>query len=281
MVLEAKEVNTTTLNPGQLEEMSDSQKKEIWGKAHSTKMSPWGDISAATGEESSEEHQINLNTISGQLEHIINWSVDTYGQDTFAKAKEEFYLLAGKFFYDDPYYHQRIHYFLDYFIFERKISDHLQKVNGEAPYFEYINSDTFALSANDDSVQKSILDLRNFKHSIYLVKKVSLSELTVVDLLSKEKFKLSPTDNQTFQGLQKGQVFQSYVYDWNGKYHLSKGVVLHPRQSWGVILKACKIFRKNQKIQPHSLIMSAAKLQIDSKIRKPQAIKIFYQNTLL
>ena len=182
------------------------------------------------------------------LEFMIEWSVDKYGQEAFIAAKEEFYLLAGKFFYDESNYHDRSHYFMDYFLLERKITDLKNQINSDSPYFEYINSDDFALSDQPDTVKNSILDLRNHKHSIFTVKKISLSKLVLIDLLTKDKIEVSPMEGQIFQGLEKGQILQS-SYTHGTENFLSKRIVLHPSQAWKVILKSCKIMRKSQSNQ--------------------------------
>lgn len=280
MVFETKEINPNELVDASSIELNEDEKRKLWTKSHTTKMSPWGDISSAANMPLSMNDDSNFDNVEVQLEYIINWAVETYGQEAFSKAKKEFYLLAGKFFYDDTNYNQRVHYFLDYFLFERKMSDHLSNLNSESPYYEFINSDFFALSKHADEIKKSILDFRGSKHSIFVVKKSNLSELTIVDLLTNEKIKVTPMEGQTFQGLDKGQVFQSFIYSWKGSNLLSKGIVLHPCESWSVIIKTCKLHRKNQNNQSFALISKLAKLQIESKIRKPQAIKMFYQNAL-
>lgn len=276
MVSEIREVN---------EKQSSSitnEKLKTWSEAHSTKMSNWGDISSATNATDTSIHSDhNLKTINGQLEFLIEWSVDKYGQEAFIAAKEEFYLLAGKFFYDESNYHDRSHYFMDYFLLERKITDLKNQINSDSPYFEYINSDDFALSDQPDTVKNSILDLRNHKHSIFTVKKTSLSKLVLIDLLTKDKIEVEPMEGQIFHGLEKGQIFQSFVYTWNGKLLLSRGLVLHPRQSWPIILKWCKLLRKSQSNQPATSILKLAKTQIESLIRKPQVVKNFYKTSLL
>ena len=276
-----RKMNNHSTTPNNTNTCPASQKQQ-WAKAHSRKMSPWGDISFATSGDDKDKDidKLDLNQASHQFEHMLRWATERYGEDTFIKAKEEFYLLAGKFFYDDECYHQRIHYFLDYFIFDRKVSDHLTKMNRDAPYFEFINSNQFALGKISEKAKAAFLDLRGSIHSIFTVKKASLTELTIIDLLTNEKIQVAPMKGQIFQGLEKGQIFQSYIYNWKGKHLLSKGVILHPYQSWNAILKACKKNRKTKEKQHLSLLMKLAKTQIESKIRKPQAIKNFYLNSL-
>ena len=281
MVLSNEELNIH--NPANVTKTSevDKKTKEKWSEAHSVKMADWGDISSAHDQQIKLPLDNRLETIGQQLEYIINWAVKTYGTETFAKAKNEFYLLAGKFFYDDPHFHQRIHYFLDHFIFEKKISDHLKKINSEPPYFEFISSDHFNNENYINSKnQAAMLDLRKFRHSIYLVKKVTLSELTIIDLLTDEKIKVSPIDDQIFHGIKRKQVFQSYIFNWKDKYHLSKGIILHPEKSWKVILKKTKIVRKSKEKELLTLLMKLAKLEIEAKVRKPQTIKQHYLNSL-
>jgi hypothetical protein len=259
-----------------------NDKIKTWTKAHSTKMSNWGDISSASESAYNKAgDELEIETINQQIEFLIEWAVSKYGQEAFVTAKEEFYLLAGKFFYDEPNYHDRSHYFMDYFLLDRQITDHTSQIKNDAPYFEYINSDDFALAKISPRIKNSMLDIRDFRHSIFSVKNSSLSHLVLIDLLTKEKINVEPMKGQIFHGLEKGQIFQSFVYNWNGKLLLSKGIVLHPSQSWPVILKWCKILRNSQTNQIIAAKLKLAKVQIESLIRKPQAVKNFYKSSLM
>ena len=263
----------------QPQEIDYSKKREIWTKSHSRKLSVWGDISLAMPENEVSAESGPLET-GQQIEYILHWACSKYGEKTFKIAQEEFFLLSGKYFHDNLNYHQRINYFLDYFIFERKISDLTKAIDYEPPYYTLINSEEFALSELDREIIRDILDLRKSIHSLFVIKKVNIDYLIVEDLFTTDKRRISPMKGQAFIGMEKGQIFQSFLYSCKGKYLLSKGIIIHPRQAWSSILKQCKKFRKNKSFNKFIYLMKLAKIESESRTRKPNVTKLFYKNSL-
>lgn len=261
-------------------EIARSRKKD-WAKAHSRKQANFGDISAASDQSYHLDFKNCGHDIGEQIECLVSWSENRYGHIMFVKAKEEFYQACGKFFYDEPNYHARVSYFIDHFLFERAISDHIQQTFEEPPFFEFLKSELFLNTPISDTLRNSFLNLKDTQHSLFVVKKIRKDQIIVEDILKNKLISVSPIENQRFDGLCKGQVFQSFIYSWNETHVLSKGIILHPVQSWKVILKMAKNLKKEGGFQVNEVFMKLAKLEINSKTRRVESIKSCYQTALL
>ena len=177
---------------------------------------------------STTDESIISSEIDECVEKIVHWAEDFYGQDAIIQAREDFFDSAGKVFHDDHFFHERMSLFLDYFIFERK----LQKNEGDIPESPF---EAFS--------QLHEPHITNFRHSMFEAAKATDTNLEIVDALTKERIKISPRGLQRFDGIQKKDMFQGFLYKVGDQNYLSHGLIFHPKDSWRMMRKEIKKWR--------------------------------------
>lgn len=278
MVFENKVDSHQTILPlAQNDEIKS--KFKLWSKAHSRKNAIPNDISLASiVNQTSNENPISLAGDSPYplREYIINWVAEKYGPEMVAKAKEEFYLISGKFFYDEQDYNNRIEYFFDYFLFERRMVDVSKKIDDLPPLLNFISSFDSKVPEYSLETCDLVCNLRSFTHSIFEVRKAARLGCEVTDILSNERLKISAVDGQNYSAIERGQLIQAYTYPWKNERVFSRGTLFHPKDCTGIIKKIAKKQRKEPSFHKLNFLFKLAKTEKTSQIRKPEVIKKTY-----
>lgn len=213
----------------------------------------FADISTVSGGKivSPLEKLANLEspTLQDKIEAIIFWTGTQFGVQEFVSAQNDFQLSCGKIYHEDIFYHQRMSYFLDYFIFERKMNVAKQAAGTEAsfktPFEHFIESDYFARTIANRNWVGRFLDLEKFIHSLFLIERNSSKRLRIQDLLTGARFEFPSNESLVFRGFDPGIVLQGYVFAIGNAFELSQGLILHPPQVYRVIKKNLKKERKD------------------------------------
>lgn len=180
-------------------------------------------------------------------EAIITWVIEKVGVDEVVKAKDEFFTRTGMIFHDDEYYHQRMKYFLDYFLFARV----LESSEGNAPT-------PFALY----KLEHPHTPIQNFTHSLFKVAKALKKGLVLSDLCSKDRIIIQKQSDELFDGMERGNIFQGFVFHIKGNPVLSHGLIFHPIRSHRILLKSLKDSKKNGDFERLSYLSRYARLQL-------------------
>jgi hypothetical protein len=169
------------------------------------------------------------------VESILNWAMDTFGQEQMVKAKEDFFLLTGKVFPEDAYYHARMSYFLDYFVFQRIIEAAAAEYRGLTPFQ--------AFSRYQDDSSGSKCGIGNFRHSLFKVLRLG-PDMAIKDMLTNQKYTVFKREHETFEGMNKKSLFQGFLYINEENNFLSYGLVAHPNGCEKVIQAYLKAAQK-------------------------------------
>lgn len=194
----------------------------------------------------------NSTPIETHIESILSWCEDKFGSTEIIQAKEDFYAQTGKIFPEDECFNHRMSYFIDFFIFERSINK-IGKFNGLTPFSAYLKFQA------DDTIKQA-------HHSLYEIKRHSVREIVIQDLISKETFRIHNTANHSFEGMQKRDLFQGFIYHTVSELTLSKGLVFHTHQAHRVIKKLLKDCQKIGQFQREKFLATLAHLQL-SQVR--------------
>lgn len=205
----------------------------------------------------------HITEVEQYLEQILLWAHHVYGPAVLVQAKEDFYERTGKIFHDDAFFNDRISYFTDYFIFERKLSSHLHPEVG-TPFEIYQKVPT------SHSIQ-------GFIHSIFSVQRVHDQYLTIRDLASTERHKIPRTNVSAFELINKKDLFQGFIYDLGSQKALSRGLIFHPTDAHSTIRKYIKSQQKKNLFQLEEALLRFAKQQLRHLRHNHVNPKLFYQ----
>ena len=197
------------------------------------------------------------------LESLINWSIQQYGLDECIKAKEEFYRTTGKVFYDDAIYHSRMHYFLEYFLFERTLERSVGEVFGPTPFEVYLQSQPSSI-------------IGGFTHSLFKVLKIHGQSMHLKDLFSDEKIRIQKREEELFKGISKNDVFQGFIFHLENRSVLSRGLIFHSHRTHRFLTKLIKDEKSRGIWQPNHLLARLARLQLKQTRLKHVDPKIVY-----
>lgn len=200
------------------------------------------------------------------LEELISWAVDRSGIDDCVKAKEEFFQLTGKVFYDDETYHSRMHYFLEYFLFERTIQAKLPSQVESTPFETYL-----------DSFEDCVIS--GFTHSLFKVARIHNNGMSIKDLFSGQKFKIHKQESEIFKGIFKGDIFQGFIFHLREYSVLGKGLIFHPLQAHRYLKKSIKEDKNNGFWNPNQILTRLARQQLKHARLKHVNPKLVYLDT--
>lgn len=179
--------------------------------------------------------------LEDMTEPLIAWSQTRFGNDEIIRAKEEFFLATGKFFAEDPFYDERMTYFLDTFIFARPIPVNTDSgTDTLTPYQAFMLAASRSDLGIDATKFADLTELGSFKHSLYQVSKHSADAMQVKDILTGVKYTVHPQGRATFVAFKKKDIFQGFLFSVGEKMVVSFGVVHHPSTVTGFILKHIK-----------------------------------------
>lgn len=179
--------------------------------------------------------------VDDQLERILIWSQTRFGEDELIRAKEEFFWKTGKVFHDDPFYEQRMGYFLDCFLLERPVSN-LASDKMLTPFSIYEEEHLLDSSAK--------IELKAYLHSVFQITKTSSHTIVVQDIITEQKYTIAARAEESFKALQKKEIFQGFLYILSEKILLSHGIIFHPSKAARIIKKQIKKSLKSDDFDP-------------------------------
>lgn len=191
----------------------------------------------------------HFSPVDAFLESLLTWAVERCGIDECVKAKEEFYHLTGKVFYDDETYHSRMHYFLEYFLFERTVKTNHSLRLGLTPFEAYLQTGAEVVTSG-------------FTHSLFKVSRLHNNGMSLKDLFSGHKFKIQKQESEIFKGIFKGDIFQGFVFHLLEHSVLGKGLIFHPAQAHRYLKKSLKEEKNKGFWNPNQMLARLARQQL-------------------
>jgi hypothetical protein len=171
------------------------------------------------------------------VESILNWVCHTQGEDL---TKSEIASLGdelGKFYPEDRLYEDRTNYLIALYLFSPSHDGiHLRS----SPYENFCRAALTDRFSTFDDQQMFVAP----HHSLFMVKKSHQHQLILTDLFT-DKEHLVCLQAQASPAFQKGSLFQSLLFRWQSKWHLSNGFVFHPPES----LKCIRKFLQSHPLQ--------------------------------
>lgn len=184
------------------------------------------------------------------IDCMILWAEKSLGSVYFEDAIRQFYIENGKVFHDDHFYHQRMNYFMDMFIFEHVLPENL----GSKTTFEIFQNKSTPLTSLSTGV-----------HSIFQVIRVSQEKLVLKDLIANVSYEVAARPGESFRGIERGQVIQGFIYIVGSQKYLSKGVMTHPKSATAIIKKLAKKHSKSNKYTTKDILATIASFLVKNQ----------------
>lgn len=172
------------------------------------------------------------------IEECLNKVTETYTQKSYLqelkKARDEFFGFIGAVHEEDSFFEAYMNAFIEWYILERELLEHdLTPVRlfYKEHFKKFLESD-----------QKLYNDLTKFRHSLYLVKKVSDQSLVLEDLHQNEKIKIE-SDFPTIV-FSPNDVFEAILVPFQGQWKFLKTFFQHPTEVKSFIVKEMKAHQK-------------------------------------
>lgn len=205
-------------------------------------------------------------TVDDLVEAMLAWTNEMVGTDEIVVAKEQFYVDAGKVFHDDTVYDARTSYFFDHFLFERPLpAGKGAGASARMPSTPYELFQQMVRAQEGELPQATIqrvTELGDFRHSLYQITRLSERTLVVQDLVTPAKIPCVAKAGETFRGLEKGQMFQGFLFKLGGQTFLSQGLVLHPARAQRLVRAYLKKQQKSGDFSRRALLFKLAHVQI-------------------
>lgn len=173
-------------------------------------------------------------------------------RDEIINAKLEYFRLSGVVHDDSVLYNERIHCFLDWYIFDRDLSNEdISPVRlFYRKYRAYLEPEDLDLL---ESFTKSI-------HSLFLLKTLNRKNLYVKDLFTTKRYMVMDISLSNF--VKKGDIFEGRLIPFKGRYVFLKGFCFHPPETRNFIISEISKVNNLEYVQRVSLIMRLAMMRV-------------------
>ncbi|MBL7717027.1 MAG: hypothetical protein JNL01_16300 [Bdellovibrionales bacterium] len=188
------------------------------------------------------------------LEPVIEeFTTAEYYREVY-QAKEEYFGKAGVVYEDDPEFEQRMHIFMDWYLFDRDLP------GVDLPPMKYFfrkNKDKF--SNEDLGIYR---DFCSTTHSIFRLKRITWDQksLIISDLFTHKNHLVS--DAEINQGFSRGDIFEARIIPFKGGYEFSRGFCFHPVEMRSFILGEIKKVRFQDKTRQTKLILQLSSMKL-------------------
>jgi hypothetical protein len=197
------------------------------------------------------------------IEDVVAWTEKKYGHEEVISAREEFFWKTGKVFDDDPFFHERMTFFLDFFVLLRPIAQLMQSDPELTPFVAYKTIHT-----PGDTESRKSAPMTGIVYSLFEINKASDHELVVQDCFTKTRHKVKSRGDQKFRGVNRKSLFQGCLYTHKDSTTISLGCVFHPREANRTLKKLVKRALKNQPVDIAKTLAEFAKINLKS-LRHP------------
>lgn len=210
------------------------------------------------------------------IESLIAWTHRVVGDSEIVAAREQFFVDNGKVFHDDSVYDTRMSHFFDGFLFERTLAGGSAKPLA-TPYETFMER---LLARGDDvpsDVRRRLGELSSFRHSLFEIGKVQEKSVVIQDLITPAKLTAVARTGETFRGLERKTVFQGFVFELDGKLHLSQGLILHPPKATKIVRRLLKLAQKSDNFTRRGFLCRMASYQVKHLRHRHVDPKALYQ----
>lgn len=159
------------------------------------------------------------------MKEILDQLIENFNQPPYStdicEARKDYQKLAGEIYEDDKSYESRVGSFLEWYLFDRVIPDEqltpletLLKGNGRVVLPQGI---------------KSIEELTNNIHGLFVIKKIRNHEVVALNLLNDTKYNVRELEGKII--FQKNELFEARIVLNNDEYHFTGNFCFHPKDA--------------------------------------------------
>jgi hypothetical protein len=201
-----------------------------------------------------------------QFDALIAFASSDRYKAELLKAKAEYFAGTGEIFEDDRSFEMRMASFLDFYVFDRLLSD-----LGRTPAQLFVE-DAQGIREEDLVVRRALAQTR---HSIWEVRKLATELVRLRDLFTSK-------DTDVFErrqpaGLKKGDLIEARLIPVDGRYLFSPAFCFHPPEAKKPVVKELKRLRKEQPgFSTRDFIWSLAKMRLKCERYRNIAITDIY-----
>ncbi len=183
-----------------------------------------------------------LPTFNTIREELAAWTKSHLGEPALVHAKSAFMRDHGAVFPEDPFFDERMNYFLNSFLFE------LRGVEG-TPYEQRVRLSAFP-------------DIDAYRHSLFLVLTTDLRALRLRDLVTGTEHDITSDGEDIFAGISRGDCFQGFLIFRKNQILLARGLIFHPKTVLGILRSHLERALKSPLFDEKSCLSRLARQQV-------------------
>ncbi len=226
-----------------------------------------------------EENQVAADfckeMLTKYLELAIVWSEDEFGEEGFVQLKNNFIASIGLAPRDESFFERYGDYFLNYYLFVADLKQILANskkypTNSQAThniiaerniFSAFLASSRYTSLLRSDPGVKALHLLRSINFSLFRIVKTTKNykHIVVKDVFLKTKILVEPLHDQLFNGLNKGELIQGFIFPVGRVSFLLKGHICHPSASKPYIEDSLSSFIIEKMIPPEAVLQQLAK----------------------
>jgi hypothetical protein len=216
------------------------------------------------------------------IDRLIDWTSRQLPSEEVVKAREEYFWKTGKVFIDDPFYEERISYFLDGFVLDRPVS-----ADATIPYHFRMKAPVVAASeiaAENSDVNLAALpfpSLLRAVHTIFEVRRADRTRILGIDMLNAKKLTVAAGPHESFEGIVPKQIVQTHLVEVGDVMQMSRGIIFHPREVVASIRKFVKVSLKADPANANRILSELGKTHLRHLRHRNVAAQKIYLADLL
>lgn len=194
-----------------------------------------------------------------RLDQLIEYVTTDRFSDELQIAKREHQKIAGEIFEDDKSYENRMTAFLEWYIFDRILSDKM-----------ITPLELFIDETRDKLTFERLQTYENFIrhiHGIFIVKKIKEDHVVVYNMFDQEKYVVHEKEGSIF--FRKNDIFEGRILPLGDKYYFTGTFCYHPADA----LKFIKTETKKTICEKKQLEKSLKKMNSDLESIESKLIK--------
>ncbi len=216
-------------------------------------------------------------SIDAAIEKLTHWAEREFGSEELIAAREEFFSKFGKVFHDDAFFGSKMSYFINYYLFERRVSKEGVKNTSPVRYYLDLNPER-----TDAAAIQRVHELSLCIHGIFQVLKIKNNENAIfLNLLTQDKIPMRLPKNYRLFGLKKNQILQGFIFRMQAGYHPAAGIAYHPEGVFPILKKAIKAVNKSSDADHLNFLGRTASTQLKATRLKHVDPKTIYKTDLL
>lgn len=197
------------------------------------------------------DEAVSAEQLDDCLERVVQWVAGRFGKEYFVEPLEEFAVVFGKSFPEDPFFQDRMNYFLEYSVLEKPLKGNAA---GLTPLRMFMDE----LVGREELFPEPWRIFSEFRHSIFEVVRSGEQQILLKDLFNERRYIVRSKAGETLKYLTKKTIFQAYLFGSTGAFYLGQGVVIHPERARKPLKKFIKIKTKANVLKEMDTLKLAA-----------------------